>query len=207
MAPAPTRIVKFNLLALTGFGNEALKALAGRGDVRVVALYTRQERGKFPYYEEENILDLAGRLGIPARTVPGKGDWSIEEEADVNLSVTFHRILRKNHLGRGRFNINIHPSLLPSYKGPTPTNWMIANKEKLCGLTAHMMTEGIDDGALIFQKAYPLEAATDPLLRKFLAGKVAEAVEAVLEDYPNFKEIRSPYPESAQPNFNAPPPR
>ena len=165
--------LRLNLLALTGFGNEALKCLSRLPGVRVAALYTRQERGKFPHYEEENILELAGRLGIAAKVVDAKGDWEISDPADINLSVTFHRILRKKHLARGRFNINIHPSLLPSYKGPTPTNWMIANKEKLCGLTAHIMTEGIDEGALIFQKAYPLEAATDPLLRKFLAGKVA----------------------------------
>ncbi len=201
--PVGSPPLRLNLLALTGFGNEALKCLSRRPDVRVAALYTRKERGKFPHYEEENILELAGRLGIASTIIDPKGDWEIAEAVDLNLSVTFHRILREKHLRRGRFNVNLHPSLLPSYKGPTPTNWMIANKENLCGLTAHMMTEGIDEGALIYQRAYPLQAETDPLLRKFLAGKVAEAVESVLADFPDFKEIRSPYPESSQPNFNA----
>ncbi len=48
--------------------------------------------------------------------------------------------------------INFHPSLLPKYRGAHPHFWTIVNGEKETGLSAHYMTEGIDDGNIIAQQ-------------------------------------------------------
>ena len=45
--------------------------------------------------------------------------------------------------------INIHPSLLPQYRGPVPTAWAIENGEKHFGITIHLMDEGIDTGDIL----------------------------------------------------------
>jgi methionyl-tRNA formyltransferase len=48
--------------------------------------------------------------------------------------------------------INCHPSLLPRYGGPHPAFWMLRNGESIAGVTVHVMTEGIDAGAIVAQQ-------------------------------------------------------
>ncbi len=187
--------LRVNLLALTGFGNQALRELIKAG-AEVRAVYTRKERGAFPYYREEQIAALAARHGIPVRYVPLRGNWRIASRADLNLCATFHRILKQQHLRTAAVNVNIHPSLLPSYKGPTPTSWMIHHKETRCGISAHRLTLGVDEGAIVYQKEYPLKATSDPRLRKFLALKTRACVRYLVAHYPRYREITSPYPAS-----------
>ncbi len=53
--------------------------------------------------------------------------------------------------------INIHPSLLPYYRGPTPTFWMLYHGESQTGFTIHSMTEQIDQGEVLAQRPVPLD--------------------------------------------------
>ena len=48
--------------------------------------------------------------------------------------------------------INIHPSLLPKYKGLNTHQRAINNKEKYAGCTVHYVNSGIDSGKIILQK-------------------------------------------------------
>ena len=47
--------------------------------------------------------------------------------------------------------VNLHPSLLPNFRGRAPLNWAIIEGEKLTGITAHFVDEGIDTGPIISQ--------------------------------------------------------
>lgn len=47
--------------------------------------------------------------------------------------------------------INVHPSLLPKYRGPNPYSVVLLNGEKETGVTLHFMNEEFDTGNLIFQ--------------------------------------------------------
>jgi len=49
--------------------------------------------------------------------------------------------------------INIHASLLPSYRGAAPINWAIINGEQQAGITIMQMDEGMDTGAILLQEA------------------------------------------------------
>jgi methionyl-tRNA formyltransferase len=48
--------------------------------------------------------------------------------------------------------LNIHPSLLPKYRGAAPINWAIINGEKKTGVTIMQMAEELDAGDIILQK-------------------------------------------------------
>lgn len=48
--------------------------------------------------------------------------------------------------------VNIHPSLLPRYRGRASLNWALINGEKEIGLTGHFIDQGTDTGDIIFQK-------------------------------------------------------
>ena len=65
----------------------------------------------------------------------------------------FMRILSKDFIKR--FNgkiINIHPSLLPKYKGLNTHQKAIANKDKFSGCTVHYVSSKLDSGKIILQK-------------------------------------------------------
>lgn len=190
-----------NLFALTGFGNNALKTLLKYKNVKIKKIYTRKEKGLFPYYEEEHLDSLALKNNLNIKYIENNNLWTIDDHVDINLIVTFHRIFDLNHLASGRFNINIHPSLLPSYKGPTPTNWMIHNKEKECGLSAHFLTTEIDNGDIIYQEAYPILEYEDNNLREFLASKVSSMINYLINSFPNYNIITTPYKESYYPSY------
>ena len=65
----------------------------------------------------------------------------------------FMKILSKNFIKK--FNgkiINIHPSLLPKYKGVNTHIRAINNKDKFAGCTVHYVTQKLDSGKIILQK-------------------------------------------------------
>ncbi len=49
-------------------------------------------------------------------------------------------------------SINIHPSLLPGYRGASPIRWAIINNENITGVSANIMTKEIDTGKIIYQE-------------------------------------------------------
>ncbi len=65
----------------------------------------------------------------------------------------FMKILSKNFIKRFKGNIlNIHPSLLPKYKGLNTHERVLKNKEKYSGCTVHFVNAKLDSGKIILQK-------------------------------------------------------
>ncbi len=48
--------------------------------------------------------------------------------------------------------VNFHASLLPKYRGKHPVFWTIRNREKYSGITAHHLTDAIDEGDIVLQR-------------------------------------------------------
>ncbi len=130
------------LCALTGFGNKVLDALM-EDRVEVVAVLTRREPGPFPHYPEENLAVYAKEKGI---LVLEEFTWDdvaglIEVgKPQMMLAATFHKIIPWRILNAVPHKINLHPSLLPKYKGQKPIEAALERQEKEIGLTAHVLT-------------------------------------------------------------------
>jgi len=98
------------------------------------------------------------------------------------LLVAFGKILPGKLLNIPKFfPINLHPSLLPKYRGPAPVPWAIIKGEKYTGITVQKMTEKVDEGEIILQKKVPIAANdTSDSLSKKLSHIGAEAlIEAI----------------------------
>ncbi len=65
----------------------------------------------------------------------------------------FNQILQSMTINRFASLINIHPSVLPNYRGPTPSYWCLKNRERHSGFTFHKVTETIDDGPILHQQS------------------------------------------------------
>ena len=75
----------------------------------------------------------------------------------------FMRILSKDFIKKfdGKI-INIHPSLLPKYKGLNTHLRAIANKDKFAGCTVHYVTAKLDSGKIIMQKKIKINFKDNP---------------------------------------------
>tara|TARA_S200000501_G_scaffold79909_1_gene71722 strand:- start:143 stop:730 length:588 start_codon:yes stop_codon:yes gene_type:complete len=70
----------------------------------------------------------------------------------------FMKILSKNFIKKSNIKIiNIHPSLLPKYKGLNTHFRVLKNKEKFSGCTVHYVNEKLDSGKIIVQKKVKLK--------------------------------------------------
>ena len=82
----------------------------------------------------------------------------------------FMKILSKNFIKNFKGKIlNIHPSLLPKYKGLNTHERVIDNNEKYSGCTIHFVTSKLDSGKIILQKKVKVNKSDTP---KKLAKKI-----------------------------------
>jgi methionyl-tRNA formyltransferase len=78
--------------------------------------------------------------------------------------------------------LNIHPSLLPKYRGAAPINWAIINGETVTGVTIMQMTEELDAGDIILQEEIPIGMdETFDQMHDRLAHRGAELLVRVIE--------------------------
>ena len=83
----------------------------------------------------------------------------------------FMKILSKDFIKKFKGQIlNIHPSLLPKYKGLNTHKRAINNKEKYSGCTVHLVNEKLDSGKIILQKKIRItkNETEDSLAKKIL---------------------------------------
>ena len=70
---------------------------------------------------------------------------------DLILSIHYRELIPSGILRQANLaSINLHPSLLPKYRGTFSAPWAIINGEKRTGITYHFMNERFDEGDLIF---------------------------------------------------------
>ena len=96
----------------------------------------------------------------------------------------FMRILSKNFIKNFKGKIlNIHPSLLPKYKGLNTHQRAINKKEKFSGCTVHFVSSKLDSGKIILQKKVRIKSNDTPkkLAKKILAQEHKLYPKAILK--------------------------
>lgn len=113
-----------------------------------------------------SLFDFA--LKINLNVIRGKGkDTSVisfvKELAPDLIWVTDYRYILPSCLfSLAKFGaINLHPSLLPKYRGRASVNWAILRGENEIGLTAHFIDEGVDTGDIISQISIKINSHQD----------------------------------------------
>ncbi len=110
-----------------------------------------------------SVMALARQNGIPVAAPADVRDPSLARalkklRPDLILSVFYRQILPRELLAVPRVGaVNIHPSLLPKYRGRAPLNWAIIQGEKKTGVTLHHMSEKADAGDIIDQIEFEIE--------------------------------------------------
>ena len=96
----------------------------------------------------------------------------------------FMKILSKNFITNFKGKIlNIHPSLLPKYKGLNTHQRALENKDKYSGCTVHIVNSKLDSGKIILQKKVKIlkKDTPDSLAKKILAQEHKLYPKAILK--------------------------
>ncbi|WP_185864997.1 methionyl-tRNA formyltransferase [Blattabacterium cuenoti] len=105
--------------------------------------------------------------------------------SDIQIVVSF-KILPKEIWNLPKLGtINLHPSLLPQYRGAAPINWAIINGEKKTGLTVFFIEKKIDSGKIIIQKEVEIKkfetaGQLEKRLRKLSGTIIIDSINKIL---------------------------
>ena len=112
-------------------------------------------------YGYESVIREAGILGLTVRHPKRVTEELVQEiesiAPDIIFSIYYRKIFPQTLLDIPPLGcINVHPSILPDYRGPVPTAWAIENGETRTGVTIHYMDKGIDTGDILVQQEFPI---------------------------------------------------
>jgi methionyl-tRNA formyltransferase len=80
-----------------------------------------------------------------------------DKNADVFVVVAYGKILPAQIFNMPPLRtVNVHPSLLPKYRGAAPIQWALINGESETGITIQFINEKLDAGDILLQKKFPL---------------------------------------------------
>lgn len=137
---------------------EELIALAPSAEVTVFSF--REEAWEPPFLDA--IKEFAGGVGarfVEARAV-GSGKLAPLWESltiDLAFAVNWRYLIPTAILSRPRLGAYVfHDSLLPRYRGFSPTVWAMVNGESHTGVTLCQMADAVDAGDIVDQEAYPI---------------------------------------------------
>ncbi len=150
---------KVVLFTSQDIGNDIFAYLHARPDINLVVVTQRTKRDEI--YGYRATLDLCLQENVRVLT-PSTFDNSFLTEIEKiapNLIICAYyprifppRLIEIPPLGC----INVHPGLLPEYRGTFPTPWCILNNEKEIGITIHFMDENIDTGDILVQRSHAI---------------------------------------------------
>lgn len=172
-------------------GVRALEAISESEEIVGVVAHPPDEEDGVRYL---SVYDFAVRRGWKVIRSKGKDAalkrFIMAAKPDLLWITDYRYLLPFSLLSMAPLGVvNLHPSLLPKYRGRAPINWAILHGETTLGLTAHFVDEGMDTGDIIEQISfelkpeqdvahaleilYPLYSKlTDRVLKYFRSGKV-----------------------------------
>lgn len=152
--------MKIVFLGTPDIARDCLKAIyeAGHEIVLVVTVPDKpNSRGKKIVYSEVKEFAIEHNLKLvqPEKLVNNE-ELKAEIRAlnpDIFCVVAYGKYLPKSYINMCKYEpVNIHPSLLPKYRGSAPIQWAVLNGDKETGVTSMYISEKMDAGDIILQE-------------------------------------------------------
>jgi len=139
-----------------------LDKLHGRDGIEVVCVASNRagarglERARAAAVDT-GVFDAAEHGGDRDARDRVLGDWLEQYQADLLVLAGFMEILSPEFIRRfqGRI-VNVHPSLLPAFRGIRAIEQALDYGVRVMGVTVHFVDEGVDSGPIILQQAFEL---------------------------------------------------
>ncbi len=163
---------------------------AGRDDLAAVVTQPDRAGGRGLHCQPCVVKTLALSRGLPVFAPENASDDAFVAQVaalkpDVVVVASYGQFLKRNLLAVPRLGtINVHPSLLPKYRGASPIQWALANGETETGVSVLYVTPKMDAGDVLAQEKHPI-APDDAFctLEPKLAARGAELLGRVLDGF------------------------
>lgn len=178
------------------FGAAVLEELArSRGRRRRILVLSQRKapRGLAALRAAWRRLRLRLRTGFEVWTVADVNDARFLERVPSGadgLVAGFNQIFKPAAIARFATLVNVHPSLLPFYRGPTPSHWVLERGEHRTGFTLHRVVARIDAGEILAQGVVEVQGARDAAE---LDARIARAAAPVARRWLEHLEGRAPW--------------
>jgi methionyl-tRNA formyltransferase len=173
--------------ATAPFGADVLERLAARHEIS--ALLTRPDapagrgRNLVPPPAKETALELGIPILQPERIGP-----KLDLDAPTVVVVAYGLLIPEQQLEE-RLWLNVHPSLLPRWRGAAPVERAIMAGDAETGVTIHRTVKELDAGPIAAQEAFPIAPDDDAgVVYEKAAPLAVELLEDVLTGEPSFAQ-------------------
>ncbi|TAN32981.1 methionyl-tRNA formyltransferase [Patescibacteria group bacterium] len=140
------------------FAAKILAELIKNGSFDITLAVTQPDRpaGRKQDLEIPAVKLLAEKNNIPVAQPAGlslRGVIPFPDFYDLNILCQYGNIITKEILDKSKYgSINVHPSLLPRYRGASPIQSALVNGETETGVSIILMDEELDHGPILAQK-------------------------------------------------------
>lgn len=167
--------------ATAPFGADVLERLAARREIAFCLTRPDRPRGRGRRTSPPPAKQAAERLDIPVLQ-PERLDSDLELAAHTIIVAAYGVLIPEPLLERHLW-LNVHPSLLPLWRGAAPVERALMAGDAETGVTVHRTTAELDAGPIAAQRALPIEPEDDAgaVFRK-CAALAVELIEEVLPD-------------------------
>ncbi len=143
------------LFANWGLGKLVLEQLLRIKNVNIIAVVTQHNKDiDDDYYNL--VYDFAKINNLKIYDSYKSLPQNLLHKADVGLSVAYAEIFKSDILSQIKI-LNLHPSFLPDFRGPSPLNWQIKEGVEDMGATLHFVDEAIDEGEIYEQQKFKVD--------------------------------------------------
>ena len=150
------------------FGNSNLSAFCLNGlmedyDVSFIVTGEDKRAGRGRKNQSIPVKQIAEEKNIPLFQPINLHESNILEaikkiQVDIFVIVAYGKIIPEKVFTIPPLNaINLHPSLLPKYRGAAPVQWALINGEKTTGITVQLINKKLDAGDIILQQKIDIE--------------------------------------------------
>ncbi len=183
--------MKIVFFGTSAFAVPALKKLSEAGyDIRTVITQPDQPAGRRKELTSPPVKLTGGEVGAPVlQPATLKDDAFFERfkalEPELAIVAAYGNIIPQRYLDvPARGFLNIHPSLLPHYRGPSPIQTALLNGDPETGITIMKVDNQVDHGPIVAQTKIPIGITEAyPELHDRLAKRGAELLIAAIPDY------------------------
>ncbi len=186
-------MIKVVFMGTPQYAREILAKLLDESGIEVTLVLTQPDRPvgrkKILTPSEVKLLSLKYNKKIlqPAKlTDEGVYEAIVKAEPDYIIVAAFGQILPKQILDIAP-SINLHASILPKYRGASPVQHALLNGDEFTGVTAMLMNEGLDSGAILGYRFFKIPE--NMVLPELMEQLSIDASLLIIETVKRFKEI------------------
>src|ERR687884_1688084 len=179
-------MARLAVAATAPLGADVLERLAARHDVAALITRPDRPRGRGRRPGPPPAKETAERLGIPVLQ-PERLDASLELPANTIVVAAYGALIPSVLLDRALW-LNVHPSLLPRWRGAAPVERALMAGDEETGVTIHRTIEALDAGPVAAQRAFPIAPDDDAGAVYARAAEIAAELlrDVLARDEPEF---------------------